>query len=63
VKIRSWPEHEAVVVKQDVAVIALARDLPEPVADLARLLGTRSRSPYKLANSDPDLPGRFWATG
>src|SRR4051794_27131026 len=37
VEIRTWPEHEVVVIRHDFAVIALARNLPKAVAHLARL--------------------------
>jgi hypothetical protein len=35
IEVRTRPHHE-VVIPQNLAVVALARDLPEPVADLAR---------------------------
>jgi hypothetical protein len=60
VEVRSRPQHD-VILRHEFTVIALARDLPEPVADLTCFHGTHPRLPCKLANSGPDLPGRFWA--
>src|SRR3954447_2199536 len=36
VEVRTWPQHE-VVIRHNLAVVALACDLPDPIADLARL--------------------------
>jgi len=45
-------------------VVALARDLPEPVAYLTRLEAHRSLClPYTLADGGRDPPGHFCATG
>jgi hypothetical protein len=59
-EVRSWPQHEVVVIRHGFAVIALACDLPEPVAYLARFHVHRSPClPYTLADGGQDPSRRF----
>jgi hypothetical protein len=52
------------IVSHKLAVVALAYNWPEPVANPARLHVHRSLCfPYMLADGGQDPPGRFWATG